>query len=259
MTWRAGWSRSRRWSPSTRWPRGRFAPAAVLELAARYRGARGWPGSCGLADRRAGSPMETRLRLVLVLRGLPVPEVQYPVPDDRRRRAVWLDLAYPEHRIGIEYEGEEHVRTERVLRDIGRYTALVDGNWRIYRFTKYEVYGDRTRSPRRSAGRSVAPPARWAPPRRAMIEPALVASSTPGGRAGMGGRVAVLYRTASCDAGGGEAPCLHRQARTCTRFDPLPAGRVVWSCARLWSGRSACSVGSELHVGSPDTRGRWLR
>ena len=108
--------------------------------------------------------METRLRLVLVLRGLPVPEVQYPVPDDRRRRAVWLDLAYPEHRIGIEYEGEEHVRPERVLRDIGRYTALVDGNWRIYRFTKYEVYGDRTRSPRRSAGRSVAPPARWAPP-----------------------------------------------------------------------------------------------
>jgi very-short-patch-repair endonuclease len=87
-----------------------------------------------LADRRAGSPMESRLRLVLVLRGLPVPEVQYPVLNDQRRRAVWLDLAYPEQRIGIEYEGEEHTRPERVLRDVGRYTGLVDQGWRIYRF-----------------------------------------------------------------------------------------------------------------------------
>lgn len=86
--------------------------------------------------------METRLRLVLVLGGLPVPEAQHPVLDDRRRRAVWLDLAYPDRRIGIEYEGEDHLRPERVLRDIGRYTALVDHGWRIFRFTKHEVYGE---------------------------------------------------------------------------------------------------------------------
>jgi very-short-patch-repair endonuclease len=84
--------------------------------------------------------METRLRLVLVLRGLPRPEAQYPVPDDRGRRAVWLDLAYPEQRIGIEYEGADHCRPERVLRDAGRYTWLVDEGWRMYRFTKYQVY-----------------------------------------------------------------------------------------------------------------------
>jgi very-short-patch-repair endonuclease len=62
------------------------------------------------------------------------------VLDDRRRRAVWLDLAYPEHRIGIEYEGADHGRPERVLRDVGRYTWLVDEGWRMYRFTKYQVY-----------------------------------------------------------------------------------------------------------------------
>jgi Protein of unknown function (DUF559) len=125
--------------------RGRFVPPEVLDLAARYPRARGRAGLAavvGLADRRSGSPMESRLRLVLVLRGLPAPEVQYPVLDDRRRRAVWLDMAYPEHRIGIEYEGEEHTRAERVLRDVSRYTRLVDDGWRIYRFTKYEVYGD---------------------------------------------------------------------------------------------------------------------
>ena len=27
--------------------------------------------------------------------------------DEARRRVVWLDLAYPEQRIGIEYEGAD--------------------------------------------------------------------------------------------------------------------------------------------------------
>jgi hypothetical protein len=124
--------------------RGRFDPAEVLRLAERYPGARGraqLPRVVDLAARTSNSPMETRLRLVLVLRGLPRPEVQYPVLDDRRRRAVWLDLAYPAQRIGIEYEGIDHTRPEGVLRDVGRYTRLVDDGWRMYRFTKYEVYG----------------------------------------------------------------------------------------------------------------------
>jgi len=61
------------------------------------------------------------------------------VPDGGQRA---LDLAYPEHRIGIEYEGGDHTRPERVLRDAGRYTWLVDDGWRMYRFTRYEVYGE---------------------------------------------------------------------------------------------------------------------
>jgi hypothetical protein len=125
--------------------RGQFDPAEVLQLAQRYPGARGsarLPRVVELADRRSGSPMETRLRLVLVLRGLPVPEVQYPVLDDRRRRAVWLDLAYPEHRIGIEYEGADHGNPDRVLRDVSRITRLVADSWRIYRFTKFEIYSE---------------------------------------------------------------------------------------------------------------------
>jgi hypothetical protein len=74
--------------------------------------------------------MESRLRMVLVLCGLPTPQVQYPLLDDQRRRVVWLDLAYPEHLVAVEYEGANHVRSERVLRDVGRYTKLVDQGWR---------------------------------------------------------------------------------------------------------------------------------
>ena len=62
--------------------------------------------------------------------------------DDRRRRAVWLDLAYPAQRIGIEYEGADHGRPARVLLDAGRCTRLVDVGWRIYRFTKYQVHAE---------------------------------------------------------------------------------------------------------------------
>jgi hypothetical protein len=122
---------------------GRFDTAEVLQWAQQHPGARGHRQlrrAVEFADRRAGSPMETRLRLVLVLGGLPAPEVQFPVLDDGHRRAVWLDLAYPQRRIGIEYEGADHTRPHRVLRDAGRYTWLVDQGWRMYRFTKREVY-----------------------------------------------------------------------------------------------------------------------
>lgn len=114
----------------------------LAERCPRARGRRRLPRIVELADRRAGSPTETRLRLVLVLHGRPAPEVQWPVQDERRLRVVWLDLAYPQHRIGIEYEGAVHTTPERVLRDIGRGTGLVDQGWRLYRFTEHEVYGD---------------------------------------------------------------------------------------------------------------------
>lgn len=122
-----------------------FSPDLLLHFPVRYPGARGdarLPEVLALADRCSGSPMETRLRLVLVLAGLPRPRSQWVVQDERARRAVWLDLAYPEHRIGIEYDGEEHTTAARVRRDIARATELVDRGWRIYRYTAAEVLGE---------------------------------------------------------------------------------------------------------------------
>jgi hypothetical protein len=81
-----------------------FEPDSLLILGARHRGARAVERLADvlvLADRRSGSPMETRLQLILVLAGLPRPAVQHPVLDDERRCAVWLDLAHPEARVGI--------------------------------------------------------------------------------------------------------------------------------------------------------------
>jgi very-short-patch-repair endonuclease len=83
--------------------------------------------------------METRLRMVLVLGGLPRPQAQWPVQDELARTAVWLDLAYPDARVGVEYDGAVHTRPETVLRDISRHTALLDQGWQVFRYTKHDV------------------------------------------------------------------------------------------------------------------------
>jgi very-short-patch-repair endonuclease len=83
--------------------------------------------------------METRLRLIIVRGGLPRPQAQWVVQDEQARTAVWLDLAYPEHRIGVEYDGAVHTAPGAVLRDIARHTALLDQGWRVHRYTKVDV------------------------------------------------------------------------------------------------------------------------
>jgi very-short-patch-repair endonuclease len=125
--------------------RHRFAPDLLLHFGAHYRGGPGTARLCRTlahANRYAGSPMESRLRMIIVLAGLPRPEVQWVVQEVDARTAVWLDLAWPEHRIAVEYEGAGHADPVEVLRDAGRYTRLVDRGWRIYRYTERDVYGD---------------------------------------------------------------------------------------------------------------------
>lgn len=121
-----------------------FAPAELLAVAERHTGARGsrrLPEVVSLAEPRAESVMETRLRLVLVLAGLPRPAVQHEVRDRSRRVVATVDMAYPGDRIVIEYEGREHFTPERGARDVYRHTRLQDLGWRSYRYTQWDVFG----------------------------------------------------------------------------------------------------------------------
>ena len=82
------------------------------------RGSRGLPEVVRLANPLAGSPMETRIRMAIVLAGLPPPVLQHPVGP------YYLDMAYPELMLGIEYDGREHLDPDRALRDSpGRATS----------------------------------------------------------------------------------------------------------------------------------------
>jgi hypothetical protein len=120
-----------------------FAPDDVQSFAERYPGARGslrLPEVVGLADPRAESAMESRVGMVLVRAGLPPPEVQYTIVDDRGRMVATMDLAYPGKLIAIEYEGAGHFARERVLRDGYRYTRLAALGWLVHRYFASDVY-----------------------------------------------------------------------------------------------------------------------
>lgn len=112
------------------------------------RAVRGWTGRPGAAlSRRAvtliepctDSPMETRLRLLLVLAGLPRPVANRDVVA----HGAWIarpDLSYPELKIAIEYDGDHHrVSRRQWQNDIGRRRVLEDEGWLVLVFTADDV------------------------------------------------------------------------------------------------------------------------
>lgn len=91
---------------------------------------------------RAGSSSvkETHTRLVLVEHGLPEPELAWEVRN--ADGVVWarLDLAYPCHRVAIEYEGEQHLTDPaQWAKDIARYERLATAGWTVIRVTKGDL------------------------------------------------------------------------------------------------------------------------
>ena len=124
--------------------RHRFPIAAVREPAGRYLGAHGsaeLPRVLALANGLAESPMETRIRLALVLGGLPAPVVQHRVLGGAYR----LDLAYPQVLLAIEYDGAEHRRADRALRDLEREAVLTRLGWTVLRFDARTVLAEPAR------------------------------------------------------------------------------------------------------------------
>ena len=121
---------------------GRFEPGRLLQIQRRYPRAR-WhrrvPGVVGLADPRAESPMETRSRLVIVLRGLPRPVLQHEVVDARGEFVARLDMAYPRLRLGMEYDGRGHLQAWEQDHDARRLNALDACGWSVLRFTAPDI------------------------------------------------------------------------------------------------------------------------
>jgi hypothetical protein len=98
------------------------------------RGSRRLPDVVHLANPLSGSPMETRIRLSIVLGGLPPPVLQHPVGP------YFLDMAYPDLMLGIEYDGREHLSPDRARRDLAREGYLGRRGWDVLRFAAREVY-----------------------------------------------------------------------------------------------------------------------
>lgn len=89
------------------------------------------------------SPMETRLRLLIVLAGLPEPVVDHHVLDDRGNIRYRLDLSYPQWLVAIEYEGRHHAESSRQWgHDIHRREALDGLGWRLLIARARDIYDD---------------------------------------------------------------------------------------------------------------------
>lgn len=119
---------------SRRTTKSAIAPYATLGVPGSRRAAR----VLDLSNPGSESPMETRTRILLVLGGLPRPVVQYEVYHDGLFIAR-LDLAYPERRLGLEYDGEQHRDRQTFRNDAVRANLLSLAAWTVLRFTADDV------------------------------------------------------------------------------------------------------------------------
>lgn len=103
-----------------------------------FRGVRTLRRAIELAEPASASPMETRLRLLLVLDGLPRPLAQVSLYDDTGMFIGRPDLYYRDHRLAIEYDGATH--RDSLSADNRRQNRLLEAGHRILRFTASDVF-----------------------------------------------------------------------------------------------------------------------
>ena len=91
--------------------------------------------------RDVDSPMETRLRMLLVLAGLPEPRVNLTIRDEDGEVLRKYDLSYPAARVAIEYNGKVHGLTPGTWEaDLERRDAVDDDGWRLLPVISSGIY-----------------------------------------------------------------------------------------------------------------------
>lgn len=124
----------------------RVSVAAVERVVDAHPGVRGLAAlrrTLALVDGGAESPYETLTRLMLVRAGLPAPQTQVRVADADGGLVAYLDMAWPELRVAVEYDGAQHWTDPRQRRrDIERLAALENLGWIVIR-----VSSDMLRTP----------------------------------------------------------------------------------------------------------------
>jgi very-short-patch-repair endonuclease len=101
------------------------------------KGARQFRRVVAAAEPLAESPMETRLRMLLVLAKLPRPEAQVSLHDEQGRFLGRVDLYYPTYRLAIEYDGGTH--RSSLIEDNRRQNRILNAGYRLLRFTVADI------------------------------------------------------------------------------------------------------------------------
>jgi very-short-patch-repair endonuclease len=95
-------------------------------------------GSLAALAEPAESPMETRLRWLLLQQGMPRPEVQRDLHDANGRLIGRADLYYKDARLVVEYDGTNH--RDRLVEDNRRQNLITNAGFRMLRFAAPDVY-----------------------------------------------------------------------------------------------------------------------
>jgi hypothetical protein len=128
---------------------GHSSPQRLIEAAAQWngRGCRLARKAASLAREGVDSPQETRLRLLLVLAGLPEPRVNLII---RGRDGSWrrrYDMAHEHVRLLVEYDGRQHAEnTSQWTSDIYRREELDQIRWRLVIVTSEGIYREPLRT-----------------------------------------------------------------------------------------------------------------
>jgi very-short-patch-repair endonuclease len=97
--------------------------------------------------RDVDSPMETRLRMLLVLAGLPEPRVNVRLRDRNGEVVAQFDLCYPEIRLIVQYDGRHHADDDKQWQDdIHRREQLDEHNWRVLIVTARGIFREPDRT-----------------------------------------------------------------------------------------------------------------
>ncbi len=97
--------------------------------------------------RGVDSPMETRLRMLIVLAGLPEPKVDVRLINDDGTWRRRFDLCYPELRLIIEYDGRHHAEDSAQWNsDLDRREELDDEEYRILVVTARGIFVEPART-----------------------------------------------------------------------------------------------------------------
>ncbi|QZH57681.1 hypothetical protein K1X22_15065 [Mycolicibacterium farcinogenes] len=115
--------------------------ADIEQAADRHTGRKGIRqarATIALVDPGAESPQETWLRLLVIRAGYPRPQTQYPVYNEYGALIGDVDLAWPELKIALEYEGRHHTDPEQLRKDIQRVDAMAETGWIVIRVTSRE-------------------------------------------------------------------------------------------------------------------------
>jgi len=127
-------------------------PTEFMAAAEAWRGNRSRVARAAAALIRAGvdSPMETKLRLLLVFAGFPEPTVNLILRAPDGEWIVRFDLCYEEWKVIIEYDGRQHAfDAKQWASDIERREALDRLGWRLIVIRAEDVY----RQPERTLSR----------------------------------------------------------------------------------------------------------